>query len=289
MTKRIPIYPLQMLSNDEKAGKQDILLLDQLIEPKEALNEPHRTGFYGIGLCIRGEARIAANLETYHIIPGCLIAMSPHIIKQWLLKSPDFETMAVLFTDKFISPPDNSIKDEFQFFQSISKNIFPLSLQQAEQIRSSLALIHQKYSGEYKHRDDIVKRLIQALLFEVASLYEQFDLSITTVQTRGQALATAFKNLVKLHFLTERSVAFYAGKLFITPRHLTETVRDITGKTPGEWISEAVILEGKVLLLNRNLTIARIADHLAFADASTFGKYFKNIVGMSPAQYRANH
>lgn len=278
-----------MLSGDERAEHQDILLLDHKIEPKEALDIPHRTGYYGIGLCIHGEARITANLETYIISPGCLIAMSPHIVKQWLSRSPDFETTAVLFTNNFFNPGDDSVKGKFQFFQSIAKNIFPLSQPQAEQIRSSLTFIHQKYTVDYTYRNDIVKELIQALLFEVASLYEQFDRSIAAAQTRGQALATAFKNLVTLHYAKERAVTFYAGQLFITSRHLTETIREVTGRTPGEWIAEAIILESKVQLLDPNLTIAQIADQLSFPDASTFGKYFKNITGMSPSQYRTGY
>jgi AraC-like DNA-binding protein len=289
LSKRIPTYPLQILSDGEKAALQDILLLDHRIEPKEALDIPHRTGYYGIGLCIRGEARLVANLETYTISPGCLIAMSPHIVKQWQSKSPDFETTAVLFTNNFFNPEDDSVKAKFQFFQSIAKNIFPLSQPQAGQIRASLAFIHQKYAVDYTHRNDIIKELIQALLFEVASLYEQFDRSITSVQTRGQALVKAFKNLVTLHYAKERAVTFYAGQLFITSRHLTETVREVTGRTPGEWIAEAVILESKVLLLDLNVTIAQIADQLSFPDASTFGKYFKNITGMSPGQYRTSY
>jgi AraC family transcriptional activator of pobA len=91
---------------------------------------------------------------------------------------------------------------------------------------------------------------------------------------------------VNLHFLQERSVSFYANKLYITPGHLTETVREVTGKTPGEWITEAVVLEASVLLQNPAFTVAQIADMLHFPDQSTFGKYFKNVKGLSPAAYR---
>jgi len=77
--------------------------------------------------------------------------MSPHIVKQWLAKSVDFETTAILFTDIFFNPGDNGVKDKFQFFPNISKNIFPLSPPQAEKIQSSIAFIHQKYDVDYKH------------------------------------------------------------------------------------------------------------------------------------------
>lgn len=290
MPKRIPTYALHALAKEEKTQPQDILLMNYQVESPEALDVPHRTAYYGIGLCIRGEAKITANLENYTILPGSLIAMSPHVVKQWLSKTEDFETIAVLFTDSFFDPSGgDGARTEFQFFQSIAKNVFPLFGVQTQQIRASLEFIHGKYAADLKYKAEIVKKLIQALLFEVASLYEQYEVGFSAVQTRGQWLAAAFKDLVKLDFLKERTVGYYAEKLFITPRHLTETVREITGRTPGEWIAEAVILESKVLLKDADLTIAAIADQLSFPDASTFGKYFKNIVGLSPAQYRTSH
>jgi len=56
---------------------------------------------YGIWACIGGEVKLTANLETYDIISGGLIAMSPHSIKQWHYKSDDFRSFAVLFTEDF--------------------------------------------------------------------------------------------------------------------------------------------------------------------------------------------
>ncbi len=106
------------------------------------------------------------------------------------------------------------------------------------------------------------------------------------MQTRSQLLASDFKKLVNVHFTAERSVKFYATKLCVTPNHLTVTVKEATGKTAGEWIDETVILEAKVLLQNTALTIAEISDSLHFADQSTFGKFFKNLTGLSPVAYK---
>ena len=53
-----------------------------------------------------------------------------------------------------------------------------------------------------------------------------------------------------------------------------------------EWLAEAVLLEAHVLLQNPALTIGQIADTLHFADHSTFGRFFRNNTGVSPASYR---
>jgi AraC-like DNA-binding protein len=85
---------------------------------------------------------------------------------------------------------------------------------------------------------------------------------------------------------SQRNVNTYAEQLSITPKYLTETVKEITGKTAGEIIDDFVLLEAKLLLDNPALSIAEIADELHFSDQSFFGKYFKRHAGVSPKEYR---
>lgn len=286
MSKHIPTYALNNLS-EQQDGSPDVLILSQPVnEVREPLIIPHRTNYYGIGVCAGGNAKLTANLETYDIIPGCLIAMSPHIIKQWHHKSDDFQSYAILFTRKFFDAAGDVLLDRFPYFASVARHIFLLTPAQAGNLRHSMQFIKEKLEDQHKHHEEMLRSFISGLLFEVASLYEDYSYSLAAIQTRSQLVAADFKKLVNLHFLRERSVGFYAGRLFITPGHLTETVREVTGKTPGEWIAEAVILEASVLLQNPALTVSQVAEALHFPDQSAFGKYFKNLKGLSPAAYR---
>ncbi|MDO7853333.1 helix-turn-helix domain-containing protein [Hymenobacter convexus] len=81
-------------------------------------------------------------------------------------------------------------------------------------------------------------------------------------------------------------LGFYASKLCVRLKCLTETVAESTGKRSVEWLAEAVLLEAHVLLQNPALTIGQIADTLHFADQSTFGRFFRKSVGVAPAIYR---
>jgi AraC-like DNA-binding protein len=81
-------------------------------------------------------------------------------------------------------------------------------------------------------------------------------------------------------------VQFYADALCITPRHLTELVKAVTGRTPSDWIAEAVALEAKALLQNPALAVQQVAASLHFADQFAFSRFFKNSTGLSPTAYR---
>lgn len=89
-----------------------------------------------------------------------------------------------------------------------------------------------------------------------------------------------YESLVE-SYQSERSVKFYADQLCLTPKHLSGVVKEVSGKTVGEWIDELVILEAKALLNSSSMNIQEIADRLNFANQSFFGKYFKHYTGMS--------
>ena len=101
------------------------------------------------------------------------------------------------------------------------------------------------------------------------------------------AILIKFIQILEDNFMTERSVTFYADKLFVTPKHLSAVLKEISEKTAGEWIDLRVILEAKLLLRSTGLNIQEISTKLNFANQSFFGKYFKHLTGMSPRDYRA--
>ena len=91
---------------------------------------------------------------------------------------------------------------------------------------------------------------------------------------------------VSNNYKQNRSVSFYADRLCLTAKHLSSVVKEVSGKTAGEWIDNFVILEARALLKSSDMSIQQIAEHLNFANQSFFGKYFKHFIGMSPKAYR---
>lgn len=93
---------------------------------------------------------------------------------------------------------------------------------------------------------------------------------------------------LKQYCSTEHHVQFYADKLFISPHYLSELSKDVSGRTASIWINEFIILEAKTLLIHTNLSIQEIAFDMGFSDQSSFGKFFKKNVGVSPKRFAQN-
>jgi len=88
------------------------------------------------------------------------------------------------------------------------------------------------------------------------------------------------------NFRKERRVSWYGEQLGITPKYLSETVRNVSKRTPNQWIDKYITLELRVQLKNTTKSVKEIAKELNFPNQSFLGKFFKEQVGLSPSQYR---
>jgi AraC family transcriptional regulator, transcriptional activator of pobA len=287
ITSAIPILTIGNLSGKNVTEPELYFNNEYYTQKQTPLNRPYRSNYYGIGICMEGNATLHCNLDSYDIKEGSLITISPQVIKQWTHCSPQLKIISVFFTKDFlIDNTANNFLEGFSFFELHASHVTPLSRKHIDILLNWLHDLNEKINSTHPHGKEIVKSLLRVLLFEVSSIYNEKGFTSLYKQTRSEQLTHEFKKLVSTHFIKERSVTFYADLLFVTPKHLTETVREVTGKSAGEWIDETVMLEAKILLQEPATSIATVADALHFADQSIFGKYFKNLSGLSPLAYR---
>ena len=88
------------------------------------------------------------------------------------------------------------------------------------------------------------------------------------------------------HFIQYHKVNEYAELLNVTPNHLSETIKKITGKTAGEVIHQRLILEAKRRLLHSSISAKELAYALNFNDPSYFSRFFKANTDLSPEGFR---
>jgi AraC family transcriptional regulator of adaptative response / methylphosphotriester-DNA alkyltransferase methyltransferase len=81
--------------------------------------------------------------------------------------------------------------------------------------------------------------------------------------------------------------AFDFGQLlFIHPRHLTNTIKLTTGKSPCDFMEERLLLESQKMLAETDMQIADIALRFGYNDPTNFTKFFKGMCGITPREYR---
>ena len=99
-------------------------------------------------------------------------------------------------------------------------------------------------------------------------------------------LYNQFMTLLSQHYATAHDVSFYAGKLSISTRYLSQISNTVCGRSPKQVIDDYLIQECEQLLSITSLTIQQISNQLGFTSQIAFAKFFKARKGCAPTVYR---
>ena len=237
---------------------------------------PSRIDLAVVAVCRTGFCRIGINLKEYNVESNSLVITLLSQIIQLFEVSPDF-------SGAFIAVSKNFVDNMFPNF----KELLPIFLYECDMncILEYHAFLWKKVKmSDNIYRKGVARGILQAMFYDVCNI---FRMHMDVVKkSRKEELFELFIKSVYEHYKKERSVSFYAGKLYVTPKYLSSLVKAVSGKTAGEWIAEIVVLESKVLLKSSSKSIQEISVELNFANQSFFGKYFKQHTGMSPYAYK---
>lgn len=249
-------------------------------------DKPHRSDMYSISLILSGKIKLSMGLETKTATAPALVAIAPDQIRQWELTEPPIIGTVLFFKEDFIlsEMADSLFLRKLSVYSSIRNNLTLLSAKNLSKLENLYSLIQERMLSNDFNKQTIIRHLTRIILLEVDQIikadFEKKDI------TRKFVLSEKFSTLLSAHFIRERKISFYAQNLNVTAKHLSQTLKELHGKTAGKMIGEMVCLEAKVLLQNREITITQITDYLNFSNPSFFGKFFKRETGMTPKQYR---
>lgn len=99
-------------------------------------------------------------------------------------------------------------------------------------------------------------------------------------------LAEVF-DVVERRFAEPLSLRDVADSVGLTPGHLTTVVRQRTGRTVVDWITERRMAEARRLLGETDLPVAEVARRVGLPDAGYFARVFRAGNGTTPRAWRA--
>jgi AraC family transcriptional regulator, transcriptional activator of pobA len=191
------------------------------------------------------------------------------------------------FKTEFVQPLlKGPLAEDFPYFDLEAEHIINVTNEESELIQQSFRDIIAEYERFSHEKDYVLRNYIHILLLRIREIYRPHAKKINESATRSMRIANDFKHLVEKNFIHQREVQVYAEQLHITPKHLADTVKNITGKSPRELINDMLLLEAKVLLGSTSKTVTEIAHELNFEDQSHFSHFIKQHTGHSPLQLR---
>lgn len=127
--------------------------------------------------------------------------------------------------------------------------------------------------------------LAYSLILEVIECYAYLDIEASHHSRRDEVLQK-FVSMLYRKYRTEHEVAYYANKLCLTSRYFSAIIKEKSGKSPSQWIATALLVDAKNLLTDTNMSIKEVSELLNFPNQSYFGKWFKNLTGVGPLDFR---
>ncbi len=257
------------------------------IPVREKMFQPVRSSHFSIHLNLGETLEIKYNLINYTVQKHSLFIIHPGIIHV-LQEAENLPTVTMGFTHDFLAASMLHKKhaEAFGFLSLQSVPLFVLTEQEAQTLYPLMLYLKNILNTDHPFKDEMIHHGFNLFMLEVAAVAKKYRGADEQGMTRQGDILLSFLKLLAAHFKEERSVQFYADALFITPKHLTKTVKELTTKTCGEFIDEMVIAEAKILLSDLSYSVGQVADYLHFSDQFFFSKFFKRRTGMSPKEYK---
>ncbi|MGI6223999.1 MAG: helix-turn-helix domain-containing protein [Prevotella sp.] len=87
-------------------------------------------------------------------------------------------------------------------------------------------------------------------------------------------------------YVKNREVQYYADKLFVTPKYLSEVCKEVTGLTANYWITRFTTIHIRRLLRDKQMSFTEIADMFNFSSQAYFSRFVLKNLGVSPTKFR---
>ncbi|MEN2488224.1 helix-turn-helix domain-containing protein [Flavobacterium sp. B11] len=247
------------------------------------ISEPYRAESYAIEFLRKGSMIMQTGLEKKVVHAPALITLGPSVIRSFSKNDNEILIDIIFFKPHFFLENQTNVffLAQYDFFENHHSHLSQLAKTDENKFERIFNLIKEASENRSKNQASILRSYLYILIYEIDAIQEEKSITET-----HNPLFEQFKELLFKDFLNFRTVQHYADKLNVSRKYLSEVIKKHSGKTASDWISEMVILEAKVLLQHKKMSINQISDLLHFTDQSAFGRFFKNYEGISPLEYR---
>ena len=266
---------------------QKAIMSDEQFDRFMNTSLPFKVNYIQLLLCLSGTMRVVINMKEYVLRENSMLLNVPGHIGE-LLEISDDCTLVLVAVTRDYQFFDIGVNERTIIAQYLIGNVI---LDFTADTFASLISIYKVMRDCASKLDDeanqkIVKKLFESmLLISSSAMKHALENSKVEPASRQNQLFDRFIAEVQANYQKHRDVAYYADRLCVTQKYLSNVISTVSGRKAGEWIRNFVILEAKVLLRSRNYSVQQVSDLLNFPNASFFGVYFKRIVGCSPKAY----
>ena len=280
-------------SSDDKRSAEylgnSLAVFNTLVEVGKYGNEPILLeGFVGL-MVKNGHGYVDVGEERIEINSGDLFFCSPRNVLEGGMFSSDILIQGIFMSPEYAADLASGVDISWSFnFMVTSHQVIHCSPDQQELVMRYHEILTILLKAEdTNNKRNSVSAVLQSMMYFLADTADVDMVQPEELKyTSAESIFQQFWSLLNEKGNNKRSVNDYADALNISSKYFSAVCKKVSGKTASEIITGHTITQAKVLLRDNKKSIKQIASLLGFANQSHFGKYFRNVMGVSPQQYR---
>lgn len=258
--------------------------------PFSGLNRDFAMNFFSIGTVISGSVDMVLDQQNLTFKNRDLFFISPLTSLSLSAYSNDCTIEGLSFTEAFFlesSLPEN-ITATMESFALKCDVVLTISVREKQVLARLLSKLINRIMqiDSHTYGTELLINTFTEYLIEFGAIIKKFDIAGGFNLGRKEELTLLFIRLAKANFKEQREISFYSTQLSVTAKHLSETIKKVTGKTATDFLEGLSLLEAKRLLANTQLTISAISWQLKFSNPANFSRFFVHHEDLSPREYR---
>lgn len=271
-------------------GHFNIFKVEDILVPKGKPVTYSRRNFFKMSL-VTGHSIIHYADRSIEVQDSVLVFTNPLIPYYWERISEKHGGYVCIFTGAFFNHFVN-IKD-YPVFQQAESAVIPLTSDETAQFDALFQKMYNELQGKYAYKYDSLRSMLMEIIHTAQKMHPATG-NPAIGSNASERITALFAELLERQFPIElnnqvvklNSPSAFAKQLNIHVNHLNKALKETTGQTTSQLISERLLQEAKILLKSTNWTINEIAWSLGFEEPNHFSGFFKTRTKITPKEFR---
>lgn len=240
-------------------------------------------------LCVSGGMSFTLNDVRYNVGPHDYVILPDAALASDFTESADAAATVMSLSEEFVT--SLALRSNYGIIGHLSllqNPVMRLTDGDFATCREALDALRRRMadSGGHQFRDEMLGHLLMAHILDIYDIHARGRrLSDVTERTR-QLLRRFIEMLYQGEYAAHRDLDYYASRLCVTPHHLSDVCRKVSGRPASYWIERFTLNGIKRMLSRKDVALGNVAERFNFQSLSYFSRYVQKRLGMPPSRYR---
>jgi AraC-like DNA-binding protein len=272
-------------------GHFNVFRLEDFQGPSAKTFKYSRRDFYKINL-VRGRNVYHYADKSVELDGSTLTFFNPQVPYTYETLSETKTGFFCIFKEGFFTERMRGSINELPMFAPGGKPSYVLTEEQDAHVSQIFTKMLDEINSDYRYKYDLLMNYVTEMIHyalklePTETLYKHPDAKSRITSIFTELLERQFPIESPSQRFTLRSAKDFADQLAVHVNHLNRAIKETTGKTTTEHISERLVSEAKALLKHTNWNVSEISYCLGFEEPAHFNNFFRKQTSQTPSSFR---